>query len=432
MVVSCKHESVIVVGAGCFGISTAYHLLQRGFTDVTVIDRSETLPAPDAASTDINKVVRTSYSDIFYTRLARDAIEEWKKTEEWGDTYRESGVLVSGSSDERPYASKAYINDLTLGVRTVKLDSGDAARAVFPANVKTGISFERSLGYLNLDSGWALAAQGVEKLMARVITLGGKVVSGMAVVGLMREDGRTSGVRLADGSSISARLVVIASGSWTASTFPELNLGESCLSTGQTIAHIKLTEVEAAPYRNVPVVLDFQSNFYVFPPNDDNIIKFGLHNSGVVHYTHGGTEKKIVSTPRTVSSHGDDGLRVPQSSLKRLRSSLRDVYPDLADKAFTSTRLCWYTDSPDGDWVIGYYPSDTGLFLATSGSGHAYKFLPVIGRIIADAIEGTLDPVIAQKFATDRKHLTFDQSRGLLRPLDLATEQLCLPEDLLP
>jgi sarcosine oxidase/L-pipecolate oxidase len=54
MVVS-SNESVLIVGAGCFGISTAYHLLQRGFTDVTVLDRSKTLPAPDAASTDINK-----------------------------------------------------------------------------------------------------------------------------------------------------------------------------------------------------------------------------------------------------------------------------------------------------------------------------------------------------------------------------------------
>jgi len=82
-------EGVIIVGAGCFGISTAYHLLQRGYTDVTVLDRSEKLPAPDAASTDINKIVRTSYSDIFYTRLARSAIQEWKKSDEWGDCYRE-------------------------------------------------------------------------------------------------------------------------------------------------------------------------------------------------------------------------------------------------------------------------------------------------------------------------------------------------------
>ena len=107
-----KNESVLIVGAGCFGISTAYHLLRRGFKDVTVLDRSEKLPAPDAASNDMNRseqtrvlyfpfsknnnltidclaVIRTSYSDIFYSQLSREAIQEWKKTDEWGDTYRE-------------------------------------------------------------------------------------------------------------------------------------------------------------------------------------------------------------------------------------------------------------------------------------------------------------------------------------------------------
>ena len=152
-----------------------------------------------------------------------------------------SGVLVlggggGGDGSEQHYASKAYANDVASGVRTVKFSSADALRtAVFPADVKTGASFERAPGYINLDSGWAHAARGVEMLTARVIALGGRVVGGKAVTGLVREDGRTtSGVRLADGSSMGARLVVIASGSWTASTFcGDLDLlREKCLSTG--------------------------------------------------------------------------------------------------------------------------------------------------------------------------------------------------------
>ena len=46
---------VVIVGAGCFGASTALHLLQRGYKRVTVLDRADVLPAPDAASTDLNK-----------------------------------------------------------------------------------------------------------------------------------------------------------------------------------------------------------------------------------------------------------------------------------------------------------------------------------------------------------------------------------------
>lgn len=57
--------SIIIVGAGCFGISTAYHLLKRGYKDITVIDRSEVLPAPDAASTDYNKGQRNFYVQFY-------------------------------------------------------------------------------------------------------------------------------------------------------------------------------------------------------------------------------------------------------------------------------------------------------------------------------------------------------------------------------
>jgi len=106
-------------------------------------------------------------------------------------------------------------------VRTIKFSSSDdAVRTIFPDSVKTGSAFDRAFGYVNLESGWACATRGIEMLMSRVIELGGKVMGGKAVTGLIRSGGgRTSGVTLADGSSISASLVVIASGSWTASTF---------------------------------------------------------------------------------------------------------------------------------------------------------------------------------------------------------------------
>jgi sarcosine oxidase/L-pipecolate oxidase len=41
---------IIIVGAGCFGLSTAYALSQRGKYDIWVYDR-QPIPVPDAAST---------------------------------------------------------------------------------------------------------------------------------------------------------------------------------------------------------------------------------------------------------------------------------------------------------------------------------------------------------------------------------------------
>ncbi|KIM81419.1 hypothetical protein PILCRDRAFT_8774 [Piloderma croceum F 1598] len=424
-----KDEAILIVGSGCFGISTAYHLLKRGFKNVTVVDRSDILPAPDAASTDINKVVRSSYSDNFYARLAQEAIQSWK-TKEWGNTYQESGVLVLGSSSDASkgaYTNSSYENDIAIGSRVNVLKDGDAIRSVFPKGVKVA-SFQDSSGYLNFDGGWANAAQGIRLMTANVIAQGGNVISGKSVVKLLRQNHKTTGVQFADGTTFYASLVVLATGSWTASTFPDLDFRGKCFATGQSLATIQLTPQEADVYRNCPVVLDFGKQFYTLPPNEDNIIKFALHDSGVIHFPIPG---KAISTPRTILSHPQDGLSIPKTKVRALREHLRGVYPDLAEKPFAATRLCWYTDSPDEDWVIGYYPSDPSLVIATGGSGHGYKFLPIIGCIVADAIEEKLDPSQAKRFAVDRDCTQLHSGRTSA-PEELDVEGLCSLEDLLP
>jgi sarcosine oxidase/L-pipecolate oxidase len=118
-----KSERIVIVGAGCFGLSTAYHLLKRGYVNVTVIDRAERIPADDAASSDLNKgrslssapyndpvlqdrgllcvppflraliswllVVRSSYQESFYATLAQNAIDKWLNDDDWKGIYHE-------------------------------------------------------------------------------------------------------------------------------------------------------------------------------------------------------------------------------------------------------------------------------------------------------------------------------------------------------
>ena len=69
-------------------------------------------------------------------------------------------------------------------------------------------------------------------MQSKVESLGGKVIPAKAVSNLIQKDGKTVGVNCEDGSSYDADLVVIASGSWTASAFPGLHLEEKCLATG--------------------------------------------------------------------------------------------------------------------------------------------------------------------------------------------------------
>ncbi|KAF7362211.1 DAO domain-containing protein [Mycena venus] len=437
-----EQRKTLIVGSGCFGLSTARALLKRGWTDVTVIDRATTLPAPDGASNDLNRVVRTSYSDPFYSKMASDAIQEWKNRDEWHDAYHESGVVVLGSPDS-DYKHQAYLHDLEMGLRVESLDNQAAFRQVFPPKA-TIASFENITGYLNRDGGWANAGQGVKLLMNQVTALGGKIHAGKAAVELIQqgESLKTTGVRCGDGTVFEADLVVLATGSWTGSAFPDLLTGKIYQATGQCIAMIQLTPEEADAYRDCPVVLDVTSGFYMFPPTDQNLVKIAVHAPG---YTRSVGEKNI-STPRTITSDPETGLLIPKANVKELRDGLRKVHPTLAEKPFVATRMCWYNDSFDSDWVIGYHPkSEKSLMFATAGSGHAYKsyraffsfkFITysdeqVIGRLVADAIEGKLSTEVAVKFAVDRTPNDSDDFRLKMVPEELDLNQLCTPEDLL-
>lgn len=40
-----------------------------------------------------------------------------------------------------------------------------------------------------------------------------------------------------------------------------------------------------------------------------------------------------------------------------------------------------------GDFFFDHDPDTTGLFVASGGSGHGFKFSPIIGKLIADIFE---------------------------------------------
>lgn len=65
-----KKQPVAILGAGAWGLSTALHLLNSGYTNITVFDQASQIPSPYSGAYDLNKIVRAEYEDEFYTELA--------------------------------------------------------------------------------------------------------------------------------------------------------------------------------------------------------------------------------------------------------------------------------------------------------------------------------------------------------------------------
>jgi len=142
--------------------------------------------------------------------------------------------MVLGFSGMNAYADEAYKNDVTLGAEVSLLPDGDAIRAAFPLDVPTP-SFDHDAGYFNCEGGWVNAGQALSLMISKIVDLGAKVIPGKMVRAIVRgkTDATMRRVECEDGSFYDASLVVIATGSWTPSSFPDLGSLHTCgLATG--------------------------------------------------------------------------------------------------------------------------------------------------------------------------------------------------------
>ncbi len=369
-------ESALVVGAGIFGVTAARELRGRGLA-VTLIDPGP-LPHPDAASTDISKVVRADYgADGFYVDLMEEAFSGWARwNHELGRAvYHETGFLLLSSGALSPGGFE-HDSHALLSARGYPLERLDSAAVSerFPA-WRAGRFVD---GYLNPRAGWVESGEVVTRLLQLAERDGVTLREGARVAGLVEDAGRVRGVRLDVGDTLHADHVVLCAGTWTQTLVPELT--DRLGSVGQPVLHFSPRAAhDFTPPGFLPWAADISTTgWYGFATIGD-VVKVANHGPGVTLDPSG---------PRQVAPEADT----------RFRAFLADALPGLAAAPIAKRRLCLYSDCFDGDFFIARHPQRTGLTVAAGGSGHAFKFGPVLGPLIADVCLGQPNPW-AKRFA---------------------------------
>jgi sarcosine oxidase len=87
-----------------------------------------------------------------------------------------------------------------------------------------------------------------------------------------------------------------------------------------------------------------------------------------------------------------DPDQVPRSELPGDEAGVRwplERYLPAANGPLLGLRTCLYTNSPDGHFILDKHPRHPAAILACGFSGHGFKFMPIIGEILADlAVSG--------------------------------------------
>jgi sarcosine oxidase len=351
---------VIVIGAGSMGAAACYHLARRGHR-VLGLDQ---FSVPNALSSHhgLTRMIRMSYYEHpDYVPLLRRAYDLW---DELADVHGhplkfEVGGLYAGPPDG-PVVGGALRAARAHGLAHQVFTPAEAAHH-FPAFTLPedfAVMYEPRAGFVMCER--AVAAHATAALER-----GAELHGHERVVGWREERGGV--VVETDRAVYHADQLILSSGAWTTRLMADL--GVRLEVTRQVLGWVwpgQPAEFEVGRFPVWAIERPDGSLDYGFPiiPETPG---FKLAHHGL------GAPADPDRVERGPVAGDEEDFRYP------LRRYLLG-----ADGPTLAMRVCLYTNSPDGHFIIDRHPGYERVTLACGFSGHGFKFCPVVGEILAD------------------------------------------------
>ena len=364
---------VIVAGTGGMGSAAVLELARRG-RRVLGLDRYGPAHA-HGSSHGGSRIYRQSYlEDPAYVPLLLHAWDLWHRlvADSGTDLFVRTGGLYVGHPDGRTFGGSLRSAQQWELPHEV-LDAVAAARRFPTFRLAPGelALFEERAGYARPEA--TVAAQ-----LRLAEAAGAELRFGEPVESW--EAGPPARVTTAAGT-YEADTLVLTPGAWA----PRLAGLDVPLVVERQVMHWIAPAgdpaVTLAPYERNPVFIcgDGPSQVYGFPAVDGPA---------------GGVKVSFFRAGEPTTADTVDRLVRP-AEVADLRERAAQVLPGLTGPGVAAT-VCLYTTTPDEHFVIGPHPEHENVVVACGFSGHGFKFVPVVGEILADlALDGsTRHPIV--------------------------------------
>ncbi len=356
---STETASIVIIGGGLEGAATAWALAQRGVTDVVVCERDTVGAGMTGKSSGI---VRCHYGVSSLAAMAAVGLEVFEKAEEIFGTdigFRQTGYVVGVGEANVDNLRKSLAAQREVGVQTEEIGVEEVA-AMWPA---ADLEPFAAFGWEE-RGGYGDAYQTAQAFAASARAGGVRIRQSTPVAVLIVDGDAVTGVRLVDGSTISAETVVVATGAWTRPFLAAHGIDVPIEVHREQIVMIH----PGMELGKVPVFSDLVSLQYVRPDVRGEIL-FG--NSDLAELE--------IADPDNYLNRADEAF------LDLTVDKVGTRFPQFTDAAITSSYAGCYDVTPDWNPIISTGPLD-GLVIAAGFSGHGFKISPAVGRLVADLV----------------------------------------------
>lgn len=359
---------VIVVGLGGMGSAAAYQLARRG-RRVLGLDRYAPVHN-QGSSHGGSRITRQAYfEDPAYVPLVRRANELWPEIEAGSGRrirYTTGGVMIGRPGSRTVAGSLASARQ--WGLTHELLDAAEIRRR-FP----TMRPADDDIALYEADAGLLVPEAAVAAHLLLAARAGAELHHEEPVTRWETDGG---GVRVYTRDAVyTAGRLVLCPGAWAPDLLADL---------GVPFTVERQVQYWFAPRGGVTPFLPDRHPIYIWEAeNGRQFYGFPAHNEpadGVkIAFFRGGQ----TCGPATIDR------QVHPAEIATIAEFAARYVPD-APGTFLRAATCMYTNTPDEHFVIARHPAHEQVVVACGFSGHGFKFVPVVGEILADlATEGT-------------------------------------------
>ncbi len=361
---------VTVVGAGIMGLCTAWALKRQGHF-VTVIEQYE-VPNPRGSSVDQHRLIHHAYGTrAGYVAMVDAAYPAWDRI--WTDLGRsllvKTGTLCVGADGHGWLQDSADV----LSGRTMGLEwlDREAMEKRFPL-----IHVRDQDRAIWLPTGGVLLANSIIEGLARYLAAHSVPIRTKSRAAAI--DPNRATVRLTDGRAIEADRLVIAAGPWVGRLLT--GMARRVTPSRQLVAHVEPPADQALAWSRMPMVLDSDPafGFYLIPPI-------------------GGTRMKIGDRSFTLTGDPDLDREASEEEAQTLLDGCRDRLTGFDRYRRGPLKTCFYTVEPDERFIVE--PVGDATWVMTGFSGHGFKFGPLLGEAMVEALTGERMPSALGRWA---------------------------------
>jgi sarcosine oxidase subunit beta len=391
LIMITKPKTVVIVGAGIVGLSTAFHLAEKGVERIVIVEKGKVGDGSSIRAGGIVTMLQDNESAIRARSRSLDIFERFSSILP-GYTFHQVGCL--NLMREQDFVNSTTLREIqtSLGAR-IEVLRGSEIQQKFPDIHTTDEDF----GVLDLRGGYSEPHRYIPALLAKVrelgvevrenqalveFTMAGEVVTGVITRGRRSNEPETSTDVT---KTIKADAVICTVNSWANHVLSGVGFNIPM----KNFIHERFVTKRFPTQPILPAINDNVKDGYV-RPTDDNRLLLGTsaHNP----------DEFVIPHPDFTFSD----LQPDPRSLTHLKEHFTNRVPLLQRTEWDYHRVGLISFAMDSNPVIGPVPGLGNFYIGVNFHSGGFGYNPVAGLLLSEYVVNGKTSVDVDSFLPDR------------------------------